>query len=367
MFWNHSHLLTLIIGGVTLKNIRVYNATIGINAAPEADKEAEGQNDFSLALLDSDFQNVDTVLIVQDKTAQGKRPPNIYIEDLWYQDVGTVVKDNTGSILMRSECWPGNENFCHNEYLWVNGQVSYGKGLENVSGYENSDLRANILSLPPTLLKNGDTKIFEQPKPLYKDQPLSAIINVLDHGAQNNGEGDQTNILNNILKENVGKVIFFPAGVYTVQNTLEIPVGSKIVGEGWPAIMATGPYFADALNPKVMVQVGKSGDVGSIEISNMLYTTRGPTAGAVLVEWNVKADSQGSAAMWDSHFRVGGALGTDLQKEQCGTDFGHKKECMAANTLFHITKDGNGYFENVWAWTADHDLDKPIARDTTRK
>jgi hypothetical protein len=25
--------------------------------------------------------------------------------------------------------------------------------------------------------------------------------------------------------------------------------------------------------------------------------------------------------------------------------------------LLHVTASGNGYFENVWAWVADHDLD----------
>lgn len=35
----------------------------------------------------------------------------------------------------------------------------------------------------------------------------------------------------------------------------------------------------------------------------MLFGTQGPTAGAIVVEWNIAEDSQGSAGMWDSHIR----------------------------------------------------------------
>jgi len=47
-----------------------------------------------------------------------------------------------------------------------------------------------------------------------------------------------------------------------------------------------------------MLRVGKEGDVGSVEMQDLLFTTKGNTAGVVLVEWNIKADKQGSAALW---------------------------------------------------------------------
>lgn len=40
----------------------------------------------------------------------------------------------------------------------------------------------------------------------------------------------------------------------------------------------------------------------TLEISDMLFTVKGPTVGAILMEWNILADKQGSAGMWDSHF-----------------------------------------------------------------
>jgi hypothetical protein len=51
-------------------------------------------------------------------------------------------------------------------------------------------------------------------------------------------------------------------------------------------------------NPQVMIKVGNAGDVGNIEIQDVLFTVKGATQGAVLVEWNAKAASQGSVAIW---------------------------------------------------------------------
>jgi hypothetical protein len=62
--------------------------------------------------------------------------------------------------------------------------------------------------------------------------------------------------------------------------------------------MMKGSKFENQLKPHVGVQVGQAGDVGIIEIQSLLFTVSDPTAGAVLVEWNVHQYTQGSAAMW---------------------------------------------------------------------
>lgn len=59
-----------------------------------------------------------------------------------------------------------------------------------------------------------------------------------------------------------------------------------------------------------MVQVGNRGDVGTMEIVEMLFSVRGGTAGAVLMEWNVAASSQGAAAMFDRHYAEAWATAT---------------------------------------------------------
>jgi len=50
--------------------------------------------------------------------------------------------------------------------------------------------------------------------------------------------------------------------------------------------------------PRVLLKVGNSGDVGTVEMQDLLLTTKGGTAGAVMIEWNVKAKSPGAAALW---------------------------------------------------------------------
>jgi hypothetical protein len=134
-----------------------------------------------------------------------------------------------------------------------------------------------------------------------------------------------------------------------------IPSGSKIVGETWSQLAASGSYFSDPLNPKVMLKVGNPGDVGDVEMQDLFFTTVGPTAGAILVEWNLQAKSPGSAGLWDCHARVGGATGTKLTPAECppatsGVDAG----CSAASLMMHLTPTGSGYFENMWLWVADH-------------
>jgi hypothetical protein len=56
--------------------------------------------------------------------------------------------------------------------------------------------------------------------------------------------------------------------------------------------------------------------------------------------------------MWDSHIRVGGATGTDLDIDTC-PKFGFNEACICAALLFHVTPQASGYFENVWIWLAD--------------
>jgi glucan 1,3-beta-glucosidase len=135
---------------------------------------------------------------------------------------------------------------------------------------------------------------FTRSKPQYETVDAGSIVVVTDHGISNSGSGDQSGSINALLSANLGAVIFFPAGVYLVENTVKIPVGSKIIGSGWSQIMASGSYFQNEKKPAVMVQVGNKGDSGVIEISDMLFTVSRPTAGAILVEWNVHESTQGS-------------------------------------------------------------------------
>lgn len=57
------------------------------------------------------------------------------------------------------------------------------------------------------------------------------------------GATDDSASLNAILADNAakGKLSYFPYGVYIVKRTLQIPPGSRIVGEAWPVISGKLP------------------------------------------------------------------------------------------------------------------------------
>lgn len=210
-------------------------------------------------------------------------------------------------------------------------------------------------------------KLYVRSRPQYETKSAGDfLVATRDGGCKNDATGDQASCINAFLDSALSKskIAYFPAGIYAVGSTVRIPTGSVVQGSSWSQILGSGFYFSDIVNPKVMVQVGDKGDIGTMEITEMLFSVRGATSGAVLMEWNVAAKSQGAAAMWDSHFRVGGALGTDLDVSKCPR-FSNNAACIAASLLFRVTPQANGYFENVWAWVGDHDNDQPVANQPT--
>ncbi len=286
----------------------------------------------------------------------GSNQPNIVLDNLLVENSESIVFDTGGDTILAGSSGS----------LYFN---SWASGLPVSFPAEQAGRRdaASLNPAPdkPQSLLDGSGRYFTRSKPQYEDVAAGSIVVATSHGVSISTTEDQTAAINSLLSSNVGSVIFFPAGVYLVKGTMVVPTGSKIVGSAWSQIMGTGPYFEDASKPKVMVQVGNKGDSGVIEISDMLFTVKGPTAGCILMEWNVRESSQGSAGMWDSHFRVGGAAGSDLQLANCPTGSGVNKKCMAAFMLMHMTKQSSGYFDNVWLWVADHDLDNAQNADAT--
>lgn len=130
------------------------------------------------------------------------------------------------------------------------------------------------------------------------------------------------------------------------------------MGEAWTQIMGAGLNFNNQEDPNVVVQVGTPGSQGVTEITDIIFTTQGPAAGAIVVEWNVRDPPglQGAAGMWDSHIRLGGANGTHLQDAECSAG-SFSPECFAAFLALHITYGASAYLEGTWVWLADHDLD----------
>lgn len=330
--------------GMTWKDITVSASYIAFDTTAYLGDDGQGTG--SLAVIDSYFEYVPYAITLNTAAISA----NLLLDNLkTYGCESIVLNSGSNTILAGSS-----------------GELDIDQwGLGNWYTSFNGNGSANFTYgyIEPTAVKSEslltDGAYYARSKPQYESG--YTIVNAKDQGIDGDGVTDQTDAINSLLANNVGSVVFFPAGVYIVTDTVKVPVGSLIVGEGWSQIMGEGDNFADETSPHVMVQVGEEGDSGVIEISDVLFTVRGATAGAVLLEWNVHESSQGSAAMWDSHFRVGGATGSDLTVDDCPvTDGEVNKNCMSASLMMHMTENSSGYFENIWAWVADHDLDAAL-------
>jgi glucan 1,3-beta-glucosidase len=148
--------------------------------------------------------------------------------------------------------------------------------------------------------------------------------------------------------------VFIDYGLYKITSPIVIPPGSKIVGESYPVLMASGAHWSNIANPLPFIQVGStSGQAGTVELSDFIVSTQGSVPGAVLIEWNL-ASSGTPSGMWDVHTRIGGFTGSQLQVAQCLKNAGSStinSQCIAAYMSMHVTKQAAGlYMENTWFW-----------------
>ncbi|KAK0629578.1 pectate lyase superfamily protein-domain-containing protein [Bombardia bombarda] len=337
--------------GFNWQQITVSDCKIGFNISGIGGDMGQGTG--SISLVDCGFFGVPVAILTNGDDSVS---PNIVLENIFLNLVDTAVMVDDGATLLQgadSGVVP----------LWATGRRYNGSTGSAQAG--NVTAPARSLDLLSSFLGYlGGRRLYERSRPQYETLSTSQFLVATQEGVTNDGTGDQSGAINAFLLKamQANQVAYFPAGIYQVGSTVFVPTGSRVQGSSWSQIQGSGFYFSDMNNPQVMVQVGNRGDVGSMEIVEMLFTVKGPTAGAILMEWNTAADSQGSAAIWDSHFRVGGGKGTDLDIDQCPKQQGSTKEqCIAAALMLHVTSQASGYFENVWAWVADHDNDMDMS------
>ncbi|KAI8648701.1 Pectin lyase fold virulence factor [Fusarium keratoplasticum] len=312
-----------------------------------------GQGVGSLILMDTIIANTPNGIVT---SLHAENSTSFLLQNVGFFNVQTAVSD---SFAQKTLLAGGNEVYVDS---WGFGRIANKDGAstfvngaaipvmnrtEELTGVQNDKMKPNL---------------FTRRRPKYYDVSSGKVMNVRALGAKGDGKTDDTAVLNSILSgaANTSSIVYFPFGVYIVKDTLRVPMGSRIIGQVWSQIMGTGANFEDESKPRPVVQVGRPSDPpGIIEIQDMMFTVSGPTAGAVLMEWNAQESSKGSVGMWDSHFRVGGAIGSNLQQETCAKKSGSvNPDCKAASMLLHLKPESTAYLENVWAWVADHDLDK---------
>jgi glucan 1,3-beta-glucosidase len=330
--------------GWTYQGLVLINCNVGISIKNGG---AGNQLVGSVNIIDSTIQNCPT-FVTTAWQASTLSTGSLILENINLNNVPVAVKGVSGTVLAGST---GSTTIA----AWGQGHKYTPNGPVNFQDSFTPPTR------PSALLASGSTKYYTKTKPQYSQSPVSSFVSVRNAGAKGDGSTDDTTAIQSALTSaaSAGKILFFDQGTYKVTRTLYVPPGSRIVGEAYSVIMATGSTWSSITNPIPVIQIGRSGESGSVEWSDMIVSTSGSTPGAVLIQWNLAATS--GSGMWDVHTRIGGFQGSNQQVAQCPTSAAVSAACQVAYMSMHITKSARGvYLENVWLWTADHDLESPI-------
>lgn len=159
-------------------------------------------------------------------TKGGVTPPSLVLDNL--------VVDNSAIIVS----YTGGETI----FAGSSGRVyftSWAMGMRYTSLYGNGTSVTGLLNPAPVKspkLLDPMGRFFCRSRPQYEQTASGGFIVATAHNIQNDGTGDQTTAINNLLTSSVGKPIFFPAGIYQVLGTIHVPVNSIILGEGWSQV-----------------------------------------------------------------------------------------------------------------------------------
>jgi glucan 1,3-beta-glucosidase len=333
----------------TLSGLQIDNCGIGIDMSNGG---TSAQTVGSVLLVDSTISNTPIGVSTAYSTSEGSTNGTLIIDNVDMSEnvpVAVSLASTKGTVLA------GNAKIAS----WTQGNQYLAENAgKTVQGSQTAPAK-------PTVLLNSAGNVFTRSKPQYENELVSAFLSVKSAGAKGDGVTDDTAAIQALFNSaSASDIVYFDHGAYVITSTVKVPKDIRITGEIWPLIMAGGTTaFKDQSNPAPVFQVGQPGDVGSVEISDLIFETLGPQPGAIMIEWNVAEASQGSAGMWDVHARIGGSDGTQLQSNTCAKDptvtAPANAACEGAFLLLHVTTQATIYLENNWFWVADHELDLP--------
>ncbi|PIA90493.1 Glucan endo-1,3-beta-glucosidase [Cercospora beticola] len=341
---------------VTLKNLKFDKTTNAIEVA----------GGFAINVLNPSFDTVGVCV----KQTNGSP---------WLSIVDATIT-NSGTLLQTT----GNANFLlenvnrdnNNAMATLDGKTLVG-GTQKVGHYvygntyganpaHKTDNQPSADRRPSSLLVNG--KYASVTPNQHTDKSSADVLNLKD-STQNGGftvRGDANNIDGPGLQSGLnkaasaGKIAYLPFGVYRVDQTLTIPPGTILFGNGWSTIQGVGNSFKEESNPRPVVQVGAPGSTGTAEIHDIHVNAGEQLPGAILVQVNM-AGAPGDVVIHNSLITLGGTLNTGLS---CGG----KNNCAAAYLGLHLSSTSSAYINNAWVWVADHAVDHAnVGTDTAGK
>ncbi|KAJ7265334.1 glycoside hydrolase family 55 protein, partial [Mycena rebaudengoi] len=326
--------------GFVWQNIDISNCLVGFDIH-SGGLTLEAQSAGGVLIIDSWISNV--LIGIRMSTSQSASlAGSLILDNVHFTNIFVANIQDSAGVVMAANDASSAQVIQGNVYH--GSTKSYSRGSNTPSGNRASSLT------------NAFGAYFSKSRPQYNNFKDIQFQNVMSGGFGVAGDGvkDDTAAIRSFIEKAI-----FEAGTYLVTDTIFVPPNTIIVGQMFSVIMGAGPKFANQNSPTPVLRVGNPGDEGAVEISDMVITTQGGAAGAIGIEWNIKESSQGSAGMWDVHVRLGGTKGTNINVANCPAGSTDVSKCASAFLGIHITSSGSGYFENVWVWNADHDLDDP--------
>ncbi|CAK7204380.1 hypothetical protein SEUCBS139899_007136 [Sporothrix eucalyptigena] len=348
--------------GWTYYGLSISNCPVGINVTAGG---SSAQTVGSITVFDSAFESVNVAILSAfvPNESQPATAGSVILENIVATDVPVIVQTSDGNVLTGSN---GNTVTI----------AAWGQGHEYVPNGPTTFQGAFTGNTRPSSLVGGGNSVadaagvtggyYARSKPQYENLRACHFFSARSAGAKGDGVTDDTAALQKVIDyaTATGNVVFIDYGLYLVTGTLVVPPGARIVGESYPVLMAGGnSTFVSDSNPQPLLQVGAyTGQPGSVELSDFVLATQGAQAGAILIQWNLDASgSANPAGLWDVHTRIGGFEGSNLQAAQCQKDPESQTvntDCIGAFMSMHVVAEAASlYAENVWLWTADHDMD----------
>ena len=217
--------------GWVWKSVKMTNVKVGFKLVSD---DGSG-NIGSVSILDSSFTSVGTAIVMgAPSSVVGSGSTGVVLENVALSAVTTTIADTTGKTILAGS----SSVIAH----WALGPVY--QGATTARTFSQGGKVGNYMRHSTLLDSKG--AYFERPKPQYEDRAVSDFIHVKDMGALGDGVTDDTAAFQRALYASLGKVLFVDAGSYILTSTILIPAGSKIVGETWSQLVASGSFFENA-------------------------------------------------------------------------------------------------------------------------
>jgi len=296
------------------KNMVFNGCGVGLDMSNGGSTQTVG----SVVLQDSTFINTPYAIITSfTNTSLPASGGTLTVDNVDFTGSDVAISYPNGTVILEG-------GVIVDSFIQGNAYTAYwtSEEIDNKTCLEPGAMRSrqqNEVAAPPkpSFLLDDTGKFVTRFKPQYEGEPLSAFVSVKSNGAVGDGLTDDTAAIQAIFDAaTFDQIIYFDHGAYLISDTIQVPTNIRMTGEVWPIIMIDGDAFPNASDPKPAWRVGNPGDVGRVEMSEIVFEVRGPAPGAIIVEWNL-AGEYAAAAGKSSVFRLFKLALTSYQP--CGT------------------------------------------------